>query len=57
MKQKYGEKAKFSYMDTDSCIISIQTKNIYKDIAADIEKRFDTSNYEIDHYPEEKRKK
>ena len=35
-------------MDTDSFIIQIKTEDIYEDIADDVEKRFDTSNYEID---------
>ena len=34
-------------MDTDSFIIRSKTENVYKDIADDVEKRFDTSNYEI----------
>ena len=34
-------------MDTDSFIIRIKTENLYEDIANDIEKRFDTSNYEV----------
>ena len=34
-------------MDTDSFIINIKTEDIYKDIADDVEKRFDTSNYEV----------
>ena len=33
-------------MDTDSFIIHIKTKDFYKDIADDVEKRFDTSNYD-----------
>ena len=45
IKPKYGEKAKLCYLDTDSFIIRIKTKNFYKDIANDVEKRFDTSNY------------
>ena len=36
------------YMDTDSCIVYIKTNDIYKDIAEDVETRFDTSNYELD---------
>ena len=34
----YGEKAKICYMDTDSFIAYIKT---YKDIARDVETRFD----------------
>ena len=39
---------KLCYMDTDSFIMSIKTEDFYKDIANDVEKRFDTSNYEVD---------
>ena len=35
-------------MDTDSFIFHVKTEDIYKDIAEDVEKRFDTSNIEID---------
>ena len=34
-------------MDTDSFIIHIKTRDVYEDIANDVEKRFDTSSYEI----------
>ena len=34
-------------MDTDSFIPHIKTKDVYEDIANDVEKRFDTSNYAI----------
>ena len=34
-------------MDRDIFIVYIKRDNIYKDIARDIEKRFDTSNYEL----------
>ena len=34
-------------MDTDSFGMSIKTNDFYKDIANDVEKRFDTSNYEV----------
>ena len=37
---------KLCYMDTDSFIMHIKTKDFYEDIADDVEKRFDTSNYE-----------
>ena len=35
-------------MDADSFIINIKTEDFYKDITNDVEKRFDTSNYECD---------
>ena len=47
MKLKYGNDVKLCYMDTDSFIMNIKTKDFYKDIANDVEKRFDTSNYEV----------
>ena len=34
-------------MGTNSFIISIKTEDFYEDIANDVEKRFDTSNYEV----------
>ena len=45
IKQKYGDKAKLCYMDTDSFIILIKTEDFYKDIASDVDKWFDTSAY------------
>ena len=47
IKPKYGDNIKLCYMDTDSFIMHIKTEDFYKDIADDIEKRFDTSNYEV----------
>ena len=35
-------------MDTGIFIVYIKTVDIYKDIAEDVETRFDTSNYELD---------
>ena len=35
-------------MDTDSFVINIKTKDIYKDIAMDVKEKFDTSNYIYD---------
>ena len=48
IKTKYGENAKLCYMDTNSLVFHVETDTIYKDIAEDIEKRLDTSNFEID---------
>ena len=46
IKPKYQDNAKLCYMDTDSFIINIKTKDFYEDIADNVEKRFHTSNYE-----------
>ena len=35
-------------MDTDNFIIHIKTEDFYEDIADDVEKRFDTLNYNKD---------
>ena len=48
MKPKYSNDVKLCYMDTDSFVMNIKTEDFYKDIANDVEKRFDTSNYEVD---------
>ena len=47
MKPKYGNNGKLCYMDTDSFIMNIKTEDFHKDIANGVEKRFDTSNYEV----------
>ena len=46
IKPKHGEKAKLCYMDTGGFIIHVKTDDNYKDIAEDVETRFDTWNYE-----------
>ena len=35
-------------MDTDSFIVDVKIDDIYKDIAENIEIRFDTLNFELD---------
>ena len=47
MKPKYGNRVKLCHMDTDRFVMNIKTNDLYKDIANDVEKRFDTSNYEV----------
>ena len=47
MKPKYGDNVTLCYIDTDNFIMHIKTEDFYKDIADDVEKRFDTSNYEV----------
>ena len=45
-------------MDTDSFIFDVKADDIYKDIAEDLETRFDNSNFEIDRpLPKGKNKK
>ena len=46
-KSKYNDNVKSCYMDTDSFVMNIKTNDFYKDITNDVEKRFDTSNYEV----------
>ena len=47
MKRKYDNDVKLCYMDTDSFVMNIKTNDFYKDIANDVECKFDTSNYEV----------
>ena len=48
MKPKYGNNVKLCHMDTDSFIMNIKKEDFYKDIANDVKKIFDMSNYEVD---------
>ena len=48
MKPKYDDNVKLCYMDTDSFIMNIKVEDFCKEVANDVEKRFDTSNYERD---------
>ena len=58
IKPKYHNNAKLCYMDTGTFITHIKTENFYEDIANNVEKRFNTSNYEGDGpLPKEKNKK
>ena len=45
IKPKYGDKARLCYRDTDSFIMHIKTEDFYKDIAPDVDRWFDTSNF------------
>ena len=46
VKPKCDENANICYMETDSLIVHVKTYDIYKDIAEDVEEKFDTSNFE-----------
>ena len=58
VEPKYQYNAKLCYTATGSFIIYIKTKHVYNHIANDVEKRFYTSNYEIERpLPRDKNKK
>ena len=46
IKPKYEDKSRLCYMDTESFVMHIKTEDFYKDIASDVERWFDTSNYD-----------
>ena len=46
IKQKYGDRAKLCYMDADSFVIHIITEDFFEDISNNIQRWFDTSNYD-----------
>ena len=46
VKPKYNDKAKLCYMDTDSFVLNIFTEDFFEDINNDVERWFDTSNYD-----------
>ena len=48
MTPKYGSKARLCHMYMDSFVYEIETENFYRDIAKDVQKRFDTSGYSKD---------
>ena len=45
IKPMYGDKANLCYTDTDSLVIHVKTDNVCKDISNDVERLFQTSNY------------
>ena len=46
MKPKFDDNVKLCYMDTDIYIFYANTEKFYEDIANDVEKWFDTLNYD-----------
>ena len=58
IKPKYRERAKLWYTVTDSSVVHIKTEDFFEDISKNVEKWFDTSNYdENDERPFPIRKK
>jgi len=49
IKEKYKDKAKLLFTDTDSLIYHIATEDVYADISNDVDKWFDTIDYKEDH--------
>jgi len=51
IKPKYNDRVSMHYTDTDSMILSIQTEDLYKDMAEDLEftSIFDLGTYKADH--------
>ena len=49
IKQKYGDKAKLLFTDTDSLMYEIETEDFYKGISVDVKHWFDTSDHPPDH--------
>ena len=47
IEPKYQYNGKLCHADTDNVIIHIKTKDVYKHIADNVEKRSDKSNYAI----------
>ena len=48
ISSKNVEKAKLCYINTGSIIVFIKTEHIFSEIAKDVERSFDISNYEFD---------
>ena len=46
IKPKYEDSSKLCYTDSDSFIIYIITEDFFVDISDDVERWFDTSNYD-----------
>ena len=49
IKPKYANNVELCYMDTDSFTMKIKTDDFYKDISNDVEKWFDTSNFDANN--------
>ena len=49
IKKKYGGKAELAFTDTDSLLYHIHTDDFYNDISSDIQDKFDTSDYPLNH--------
>ena len=48
VKVKYEDRARLCYMNTDSFVLNVRTKDFYRDISEDVKDRFDNSNFYCD---------
>ena len=46
IKPKYGDRTKLCYTDTDRFVIYIKTEALFEDISNNVDRWFDTSNYD-----------
>ena len=46
LKPKYGDGVQLCYTDTDSLIIHIKFEDFFEDISNNVEKRFNTFNFD-----------
>ena len=46
IKPNYGDRAKLCYTDAGSSVIYIKTEDFFEDVSNDVERWFDTSNYD-----------
>jgi len=49
IKKKFSSKANLLFTDTDSLFYEIERKHFFKDISADVQEKFDTSNFSLNH--------
>jgi len=49
IKKKFGSKANLLFTDTDSLCYEIETGDFFKAILADVQDKFDTSNFSLNH--------
>jgi len=49
IKKKFGSKVNLLFTDTDSLCCEIETEDFFKDISADVQEKFDTSNLSPNH--------
>ena len=49
IKQKYGDRAKLLFTDTDSLMYEMEMEDFYADIREDVKARFNTSDYPPNH--------